>query len=328
MAHPAAMRRPHALLVAFLVTPPAWLVTVIAPPPLAAQTAGNAEKAEGAQEDLARGDAAWLRRAEGHQGGRALPAPVGEAIAAYEAALKADPGSLDAYWKLLRGYHFRGEYVAQTREAKQAAFGRGREVAEAGIDRLAARLPRLPRLPVTAPGTGARARLDRMTPQEAARALSAVEQAKAILLWGAVDWGLWGDAFGRLAAARQGVGDRVRRYGEVVLAIDDRYESAGAHRLLGRLHALAPKVPFITGWVDRDKAISELERAVALGPADPTNDLYLAEAILDHRPARKPEAIAILRRLAARQPSPERVVEESKVLEEARALLGRQGASG
>jgi tetratricopeptide (TPR) repeat protein len=308
------MRRSHALLVAFLVTPPAWLVAV-APPPLAAQAAG-------AQEDLARGDAAWLRRAEGHQGGRALPGPVGEAIAAYEAALKADPGSLDAYWKLLRGYHFRGEYVAQTREAKQAAFGRGREVAEAGIDRLAGAMPGAP------PGAGARARLDRMTPQEAARALSAVAQAKAILLWGAVDWGLWGDAFGRLAAARQGVGDRVRRYGELVLAIDDRFENAGAHRLLGRLHALAPKVPFITGWVDRDKAISELERAVALGPADPTNDLYLAEAILDYRPARKAEAMAILRRLAARQPSPERVVEESKVLEEARALLGRQGASG
>src|SRR5713101_7328637 len=98
------MRRPDALLVALLVTPPAWLAAVIAPPPLAAQTAGESEDA---REDLARGDAAWLRRAEGHQGGRALPAPVGEAIAAYEAALKADPGSLDATWKLLRGYHFR-----------------------------------------------------------------------------------------------------------------------------------------------------------------------------------------------------------------------------
>ena len=152
-----------------------------------------------------------------------------------------------------------------------------------------------------------------------------VPQAKAIYLWGAVDWGLWGDAFGRLAAARQGVGDRLRRYGEVVLAIDERYENAGGHRLLGRLHDLAPKVPFVTGWVDRDKAISELERAVALGPADPTNELYLAEAILDHRPVARPRAIALLKGLAARQPSPERVVEESKVLEEARALLARQG---
>jgi len=159
-----------------------------------------------------------------------------------------------------------------------------------------------------------------------ARALAAVPQAKSIYLWGAVDWGLWGDAFGRMAAARQGVGDRLRRYGEVVLAIDERYENAGGHRLLGRLHDLAPKIPFFTGWIDRDRSISELERAVALGPADPTNELYLAEAILDHRPAAKPRAVAILRRVALRQPSPERVVEESKVIDEARALLARQGA--
>ncbi len=268
---------------------------------------------------MERGDAAWLRRAEGHQGGRAQAGPVGEAVAAYEAALKAAPDDLDLYWKLLRAYHFEGEYVASTRQAKQAAFGRGREVAEAAIDRLARRLP-------GAEAGGGRARLDRLSPAETARALAGVPQAKAIYLWGAVDWGLWADAFGKLAAARQGVGDRLRHYGEVVLAIDERFENAGGHRLLGRLHAMAPKVPFVTGWVDRDKAISELERAAALGPADPTNDLYLAEAILDHRPAEKARAIAILRRLGARQPSPERAVEDGKVLAEARALLARQGS--
>src|SRR5206468_707721 len=104
----------------------------------------------------------------------------------------------------LRAYHFQGEYVAASRQGKQAAFGRGREVAEAAIDRLTRRLP----------GGGGRARLDRLAPQEAAKAFAAVPQAKAVYLWGAVDWGLWGDAFGRLAAARQGVGDRLRRYGE------------------------------------------------------------------------------------------------------------------
>ncbi len=288
------------------------LLALLAGAPLAAQPA----PALSAAEALARGDAAWMRRAEGHQGGRAQPGPVSEAIAAYEAAVKADPDDLDGWWKLLRAYHFQGEYVGETREAKQAAFGRGREVAEAGLDHVARRLP----------GGGGRARLDRLTPREAAKALAGVPQAKAIYLWGAVDWGLWGDAFGRLAAARQGVGDRLRRYGEIVLALDERYENAGGHRLLGRLHDLAPKVPFVTGWVDRDKAISELERAVALGPADPTNELYLAEAILDHRPAARPRALALLKDLAARQPSPERVVEESKVLAEARALLARQGA--
>ncbi|HYX23676.1 MAG TPA: hypothetical protein VFC23_05940, partial [Thermoanaerobaculia bacterium] len=89
------------------------LAVLLAGLPLAAQPASV--PATPAAEALARGDAAWARRAEGHQGGRALPGPVGEAIAAYEAAVKADPDGLDGWWKLLRGYHFQGEYVAATR---------------------------------------------------------------------------------------------------------------------------------------------------------------------------------------------------------------------
>ena len=55
-------------------------------------------------DDLARGDAAWSRRAEGHAAGtgRAAAGPIGEAIAAYERALQQQPDRLDAYWKLLR----------------------------------------------------------------------------------------------------------------------------------------------------------------------------------------------------------------------------------
>ena len=82
-----------------------------------------------------------------------------------------------------------------------------------------------------------------------------------------------------MAAARQGVGDRVKRYSEILIALDERYEDAGGHRVLGRLHTLAPKVPFITGWVDRGKAVSELRRAVALGPDNFDNHVFLAEAL-------------------------------------------------
>jgi hypothetical protein len=129
-----------------------------------------------------------------------------------------------------------------------------------------------------------------------------------------------------MAAARQGVGERIRHYGEVSLAMDERVERAAPLRLLGRLHTLAPKIPFVTGWVDRGKAVSYLRRAVQLAPEDPYNQLYLADALLQHQPEKKAEALAILRRLVATQPAPERVVEESKALEEARALLAGEGS--
>jgi tetratricopeptide (TPR) repeat protein len=265
-----------------------------------------------AQDSLAAGDAAFARRAEGHQGGRAAAGPVNEAVAAYERAVKEQPDRLEGYWKLLRALHYKGDFTTDSKDAQQKVFGRGKEVAEAAIDRLAKRT------------AGSRQKFDALSPAQAAKAVAGVPEAKPIFLWSAVHWGLWGDAFGRLAAARQGVGDKVRRYSEVLIALDERYEDAAGHRVLGRLHTLAPKVPFVTGWVDHAKAITELRKAVALGPDNLDNHLFLAEALLEHEPSKSAEAREILRRLVARKPSPELVVEQERTLANARALLAKQ----
>ena len=261
---------------------------------------------------MASGAASWARRAQGHRGSRAQPAAIEQAVAAYERAVAARPGDVAARSRLLQALHFRGEHAAPDRDARRHAFERGREIAEAGLDRLA--VP-----------SGGRARLDKMTPAAAARSLAGTPGAADLHLWAAVHWGLWGDAFGRLAAARQGVGDKVRRYGEIVVALDERHEAGGGHRVLGRLHTLAPKVPLVTGWVDREKAVAHLRRAVALGPVEPYNQLFLAEALLEHQPAKKAEAVAILRRLVQAPPPADRVVEVEKVREDARALLQQHG---
>ncbi|HEX3127250.1 MAG TPA: hypothetical protein VH394_07955 [Thermoanaerobaculia bacterium] len=265
--------------------------------PLSAQT-----------DPVAAGDAAWARRADGHQGERAMAGPVSEAIAAYERAVKEKPDRLEAWWKLLRALHYKGDYVVPVADVKerQKVFGHGREVFEAALGQIARR-------------TGKK--MDDLTPQQVAAQVKSIPDAQPIYLWGAIHWGLWGDAYGRLAAARQGVGDKVRRNGEIALAIDERYDRAAAHRLLGRLHTLAPKVPFITGWVDRDQAVSHLRRAVALAPEDLFNQVYLADALLQHFPAKAAEAKEILKRVLQKKPDPERVVEDERALAEARRLL-------
>ncbi|HYX23315.1 MAG TPA: hypothetical protein VFC23_04115 [Thermoanaerobaculia bacterium] len=273
--------------------------SLLLPSSLAAQT-----------DAIAAGDAAYARRAEGHQGARAQPGPINDAIAAFERAVKEQPDRLEGSWKLLRALHFKGEFVARTNDEKQQVFAHGKEVAEAGINRLAKR-------------AGGRAKLDAMTPAQAAKALAGAPEAPPLYLWSAVHWGLWGDVFGRLAAARQGVGDRVRNYAEILIALDERYEDAAGHRILGRLHTLAPKVPFVTGWVDRDKAVSELRRAVALGPDNLDNHLFLAEALFEHFPAKAAEAREICRKLLTRQPVPELVVEQESTLAKTKALLAK-----
>jgi hypothetical protein len=257
---------------------------------------------------MARGDAAWARRAEGALGGRAAPGPIGEAIAAYEAAVRAAPESLEARWKLLRALYFQGDFVARDTAAKRDAFDRGRKAFEEALTVVAARV-------------GGRERLDALRPEEVARAFADSPEVARLYFWGAVNWGLWGEAFGKIAAARQGVGGRLLRYSRIVVALDPLYDDAGGRRLLGRLHAEAPRIPFFTGWVDRKLALAELTRAVAEGPADPFNRLYLAEALLNYAPERRQEALSLLRQVSEVEPRPDELVEDSAARERARALL-------
>lgn len=270
----------------------------------------TASLAAAAQMDpVATGDAAWARRAEGHQGDRAAPGPIDQAVAAYERTLKEQPDRLEVYWKLLRALHYKGDYAVHAKEGKQQVFARGREVVEAALDRVGRKV-------------GGRKKLDEQTPEQVAKLVQGIPEANAIYLWGGIHWALWGDVYGRMAAARQGVGEKIRRYGEISVALDERFERAGGHRLLGRLHTLAPKIPFFTGWVDREKAVTHLRRAVALAPEDLYNHVYLADALLQHQSSKAAEAKQILQRVLQAKPDPDRVVEDKRALAEARELLG------
>jgi len=258
-----------------------------------------------AQDPIAAGDAAWARRAEGHQGARAAAGPINEAVAAYERAVKEQPDRLQAYAKLLRALHYKGDYAVHTKEGKQQVFARGREVFEAALARIERRAGK---------------KLADLPPAQVAKLVAKIPEAAEIFLWGGIHWGIWGDVYGRMAAARQGVGDKVRDYAEIAVALDERLEKAGGHRLLGRLHTLAPKIPLVTGWVDRDKAISHMRRAVALAPEDLGNQVYLAEALLEHQPAKAAEAREILRKVLQKKPDPARAVEDERALADARQL--------
>lgn len=259
------------------------------------------------QAALTRGDAAYARRAEGARGAVAAAGPIAGAVAAYRQAVAADPRALEPRWKLLRALYFQGEYATLEGD-RRSLFEGAKELAEESLDLLAARV-------------GGRDRLDAMEPAEVAKALAGEPAAAPVYFWSAVDWGLFGENVGRLTAARQGVGGTIRDYAAAVVALDPAYESGGGHRLLGRLHAVAPKLPFVTAWVDRDLALEHLRAAWQIGPEEPYNGLYLAEAILEHEPSRRAEAVRILQELGRRRPRPTHQVEDASVLTKAAKLL-------
>ena len=62
------------------------------------------------------------------------------------------------------------------------------------------------------------------------------------------------------------------------LALDETYDQAGAHRVLGRIYYEAPGWPLSVG--DMQKSLQHLKAAVRLAPATSTNHLYLAQTLL------------------------------------------------
>jgi tetratricopeptide (TPR) repeat protein len=257
---------------------------------------------------IAAGDAAWALRAEGHEGSVALRERIGEAVNDYQTALSLAPRELERRRRLLRALYFLGDYTGLDDQGRLTVFEQGRVLGEAGIQQLAERV-------------GGRDQLAKLEPREVAAALGDDENAVAIFFWSAVHWGLWGETRGKFAAARQGVGSKIRRYGEIVVALDETFQNATGHQVLGRLNSEAPRIPFFTSWVDRDVAAEHLERAILLAPQDLGNRLYLAECLLEHHHDRRAEAIALLEHVATAEPNAERLVEDLRVIEDARSLL-------
>ena len=261
---------------------------------------------------LADGDAHYQRRAEGaSQAGRADPREVDAALALYRRALAAAPGDGEAdgeaLFRVLKALNFRGAFCGADDESRKAIFDEARRLGQAFVD--AHEKP-----------------LEKLKPEARLAALRQVPRAAEVYYWTGASWGQWALVRGKLAAARQGVAGRVRDLAETVIALDPELEEAGAYRLLGRLHDQAPRIPFITGWVSRDKALANLRKAMDLAPASVVTRFFLAEAILDHDEANAEQARLLLRSAADAPPRPELLVEDAFYAAEARTRLAGLGS--
>jgi hypothetical protein len=261
-----------------------------------------------AEDGLARGDAAWTLRAAGHDGdGRAAAAPVGEAIRAYARAAEAAPEALEPRWKLVRALYFAADFVDGT-EAGLAHLERALREAEAARALLARRVGADP---------------ESLSP-EALRAAVAPElatDAAATLFWSAVAWGAWGQRQDWMAAVQAGVAARLYRGARAAEALDPSFEEGGASRLLARIHAQVPRLPFVSGFVDRARAVPEAERALAIGPRHPANRFLLALTLLDVAPDRHADALRLLEETAGLEPRADQLVEDLALRRAARERL-------
>jgi len=250
---------------------------------------------------LASGDAHYEKRAEGAHGGTAHPAQVDAAIADYRWALSRDPSSYPARLGLLRAMFFRGGFSDMSAPDQIKLFDDAKRLADETVRRLEGDLK----------DTRLRAHRE---------SLRREPLAAEIYLWAAVSWGQWATTH-KLAAAWQGAAGQIRDLAQAVIDIEPRTMFGAGLLILGRLHAEAPRIPMVTPWVSREKALLNLRRAVEIAPESSSNIYFLAEAILALQPASRAEAQALLERCRTAPPRPGFLVEDTHYAEEAEVLL-------
>lgn len=135
--------------------------------------------------------------------------------------------------------------------------------------------------------------------------------------WLAVCYGKFGEAKGIMQSLH--LVDPMREELEKVLAIDERFEWGGAHRVLCRFYM---KVPGFKGG-DIDKAIEHGRKGIAIGPRHTLNYLFLAEALIED--GQDAEAKKVLQQLIDLEPLPERLPEAREDKAAAKELLADLG---
>ncbi len=254
---------------------------------------------------VSEGDRHFDARARNAEGARCDPAEVNAALASYRRALAADPDSLPARTGMLRSLFFRGGFCGESRAVQKRTFEEAKRLAGESQERLERRV-------------GARVRRGRSGP------FRDVEGASALVFWCGVAWGQW-SLDHKLAAAWQGAGGRIRDLAETAVALAPTYEQGAPHIVLGRLHAESPKVPLMTGFVSRRKGLEQLRKAVALSPGNTVALWFLADAVLEHEPASRAEALQLLRACAGASPRLDYLVEDRHYARLARERLEALG---
>lgn len=139
------------------------------------------------------------------------------------------------------------------------------------------------------------------------------DKSAACHFWLGVLYGKFGEAKG--IAQSLDLVEPIKNEMNTVMKLDEKFENAGCHRVLGRLNY---KLPRMKGG-DLAKSLEHLKKACEMGPNNLLNHLYYAEAL--KRDGQKDEAKKQCEWVIAAQPEPQWVPEGKKQQEDARKLM-------
>lgn len=243
----------------------------------------------------------YARRAEGSAGPDCAPANIEAALDAYRQAIALDPNSLAARRGFLRAVFFRVGFCPVEPGSMAPLFDEAKRLGDETVKRLEA---------------GRRgSRKEKLT-----AALRTDPLAAEVFLWTAAAWGQWAVDH-KIAAAWQGTAGRMRDLAEVVNAVAPATLDGGGYLILGRLHTEAPRIPFLTGWVSKEKGIAAMREGLRHHPRGKNHLFFLGAALVEHDSSAREEGLALLRRCAREPIDPQNPVEDRHYVDKAERLL-------
>jgi tetratricopeptide (TPR) repeat protein len=211
-----------------------------------------------------------LANADAQYAQRDQPGYAQKAVDEYTRALSLDPKSYEAAWKLSKAYWYLGNHSAK--DEKEALFQKGIDAGK--------------------------------------QAISIAPDRCEGHLWLGVNYGLYGEAKGKLKAL--GLVDSIKDEMKKAMEIQENCECGGPQRVLGRVYS---KAPWFKGG-SKSKAIESLNESLKLCPNDTQTRMFLADIYIDQ--GKKDLAIAQLRTILTVEPDPGWIPEnkENKMLAE------------
>jgi hypothetical protein len=205
-------------------------------------------------------------------------------------------------------YRFKGAYHAKSSDAKKQIYGVAKTAGEKALAAVSRALA----------AKGVKADAPEKTIAATAKQ---IPHAADVYLWDAINWGEWALAYGKLAAARQGAADRIRRGATIAHLANPALEGGSPARVLGRLHDQTPRIPFITGWASSKEAVRFLNESLKYDAKNKITLVFLAEAMVANDAGAKSRAVELLRGVINAPNDPQFAVEDAAAVEDAKKLL-------
>lgn len=208
---------------------------------------------------------------------------INKAIDLYKKIIETATGTAkeEAIWKLMKAYYFKGKYTTNDSEAKKKIYDLGKDLGKAGLEEF--------------------------------------PESVGIHLFSAIVWGVWGEEYGIMKAARQGVAGKIKEHCEKVIKLDPNFDEAGGYRVLGRVYFKAPKIPLILGWPSKKKAVEILEQSYKIAPKNLNTRQFLAEALYSQ--GEKDRAIQMMKDILAETETIEGIAEDAVIKHEVKLML-------